>query len=82
MITIQYFGVLKDRVGIAQEEMGWESGNTETLLAELKARNEIWADALAPERVFRVVINDEIMYETAPIQKGDRVAILPPVTGG
>lgn len=82
MITIQYFGVLKDRVGIAQEEMAWESGNTETLLAELKARNEIWADALAAERVFRVVINDEIMYEVAPIQKGDRVAILPPVTGG
>lgn len=82
MITIQYFGVLKDRVGIAQEEMAWESGNTETLLVELKARNETWADALAPERVFCVVINDEIMYETAPIQKGDRVAILPPVTGG
>lgn len=82
MITIQYFGVLKDRVGIAQEEMAWESGNTETLLAELKARNETWVDALAPERVFRVVINDEIMYEVAPIQKGDRIAILPPVTGG
>lgn len=82
MITIQYFGVLKDRVGLAQETIVWESGNTETLLTELRARDEMWADALAPERVFRVVINDEIMYEVAPIQKGDRVAILPPVTGG
>ncbi|MGL4674963.1 MAG: MoaD/ThiS family protein [Wohlfahrtiimonas sp.] len=82
MITIQYFGVLKDRVGIAEETIAWESGNTETLLSELKARNETWADALAPERVFRVVINDEIQYEVAPIQKGDRIAILPPVTGG
>ena len=82
MITVQYFGVLKDRVGVAQEELAWESGNTEALLDQLKARNDIWADALAPERVFRVVINDEIMYEVAPIQKGDRVAILPPVTGG
>ena len=82
MITIQYFGVLKDRVGVAEETIAWESGDTETLLIELKTRNETWADALAPERVFRVVINDEIMYEVAPIQKGDRVAILPPVTGG
>ena len=82
MITIQYFGVLKDRVGIAEETIAWDSGDTEALLIELKARNETWADALAPERVFRVVINDEIMYEVATIQKGDRVAILPPVTGG
>ena len=82
MITIQYFGVLKDRVGIAEETITWETGNTETLLAELKARNETWADALAPDRVFRVVINDDIMYEVASIHKGDRVAILPPVTGG
>lgn len=82
MITIQYFGVLKDRVGIAEETIAWETGDTETLLAELKARNEIWADALAVGRVFRVVINDEIMYEVTPIHKGDRVAILPPVTGG
>lgn len=82
MITIQYFGVLKDRVGIAEETIAWHGGDTETLLAELKARNEIWADALAPERVFRMVINDEIMYEAAPIRQGDRVAILPPVTGG
>ena len=82
MITIQYFGVLKDRVGIAEETIAWDSGDTEALLIELKARNETWADALAPERVFRVVINDEIMYEIAVIQKGDRIAILPPVTGG
>ncbi|GAA5093333.1 MoaD/ThiS family protein [Wohlfahrtiimonas larvae] len=82
MITIQYFGVLKDRVGLAQEEIAWESGDTEKLLTELRARDDIWSDALAPERVFRIVLNDEILYEVAPVKKGDRVAILPPVTGG
>lgn len=82
MITIQYFGVLKDRVGVAEENFAWESGNTETLLELLKARDETWADALAPERVFRMVVNDEIVYEATKIEKGDRVAILPPVTGG
>lgn len=82
MITIQYFGVLKDRVGIAEETIAWESGNTEMLLTELRARNAIWSEALAPDRVFRVVVNDEIMYDNALIHKGDRIAILPPVTGG
>ncbi len=81
-ITIQYFGVLKDRVGLDQEEIAWESGNTESLLALLKSRSPDWAEALAPERVFRVVVNDEIVYQTTDLQKGDRVAILPPVTGG
>lgn len=82
MITIQYFGVLKDRVGVAMEDFEWESGDTEQLLAQLKARGNVWEDALAPDRVFRLVVNDEIVYEVTPIQKGDRVAILPPVTGG
>lgn len=82
MITIQYFGVLKDQLGIAQETLDWDSGDTELLLMQLRARDELWAESLASERVFRVVVNDEIMYETTAIQKGDRIAILPPVTGG
>lgn len=82
MITVQYFGVLKDRVGLDQETIAWESGSSDELLEMLRARDNDWAEALAAERVFRVVINDEIIYESKPLIKGDRVAILPPVTGG
>lgn len=82
MITVQYFGVLKDRLGVTEETIAWESGDSEVLLLNLRARNADWAEALAEDRVFRVVINDEIVYEPTPIQKGDKVAILPPVTGG
>lgn len=82
MITIQYFGVLKDRLGLSEESIAWETGDSEKLLLDLRARNAEWAEALAEDRVFRVVINDEIVYETTPINKGDKVAILPPVTGG
>lgn len=82
MITIQYFGVLKDRLGVTEETVTWEAGDSEKLLSDLRSRNDEWAEALAEDRVFRVVINDEIIYEATLIQKGDRVAILPPVTGG
>lgn len=82
MITIQYFGVLKDRLGVVEETVEWESGDSEKLLSDLRSRNNEWAETLAEDRVFRVVINDEIVYEKTTIAKGDRVAILPPVTGG
>lgn len=82
MITVQYFGVLKDRVGMSQEQVAWETGDTTLLLESLRGRNDIWAEALAADRVFRVVVNDEIVYDATPLAKGDRVAILPPVTGG
>lgn len=82
MITIQYFGVLKDRLGVTEESIEWANGDTDALLNVLRARNDEWQAALAPERVFRVVVNDEIIYQATNIQSGDRVAILPPVTGG
>ncbi|MBS7820700.1 MoaD/ThiS family protein [Wohlfahrtiimonas chitiniclastica] len=82
MITIQYFGVLKDRLGVTEESIEWANGDTDALLNVLRARSDEWQAALAPERVFRVVVNDEIIYQAINIQSGDRVAILPPVTGG
>ncbi len=82
MITITYFGNLKDQLQCAQESIEWESGTTEDLLALLRGRSELWSSALAPENVFRVVVNEEMTFSTTDIAAGDRVALLPPVTGG
>ncbi len=82
MITITYFGNLKDKLNREQEEFAWERGSTEELLEELRQRGEIWAEALAPENVFRVVVNEEISFAPVEVNAGDRVALLPPVTGG
>ncbi len=82
MITITYFGNLKDQLRCNEESIAWESGDTAQLLTQLRARDEVWNSALAPEKIFRVVVNDEIVFAPVALKSGDRVAFLPPVTGG
>lgn len=55
---------------------------TDKLLQDLRQRNEVWAEALAEKNVFRLVVNQQVVYQPVAIKEGDEVAILPPVTGG
>ncbi len=82
MITITYFGNLKDQLQCVEETIAWESGDTESLLTFLRDRGDLWAKALAVENIFRVVVNEEITFSATKIVSGDKVALLPPVTGG
>lgn len=82
MITILYFGVLKQHLHTAQEQLVWAGGTGDDLLALLHARGEEWASALAKEKVFRLVINKRISTWQDTIPDGAEVGLLPPVTGG
>ncbi len=81
-ITLLYFGVLKDTLGCSTETLAWDGGTTATLLDLLRGRGEDWAQALAPGKVFRLVVNQQIVRGDAVIPDGAEVGILPPVTGG
>jgi sulfur-carrier protein len=82
MIRVLYFGVLKEHLGCAEESLAWSGGHTGDLLALLRARGADWAEALAPGKVFRLVVDQQIVRGDAPIADGAEVGILPPVTGG
>lgn len=82
MIKIRYFGFLKEILQIEEEELTWQDGNSEDLLHFLRNRNVTWSDALAKENIFRLAINQRIIYQPTPLHSGDEIAILPPVTGG
>ncbi|MDO4704985.1 MAG: MoaD/ThiS family protein [Comamonadaceae bacterium] len=82
MITIQYFGALKQLQPAGTETLPWSGGTTDDLLALLRRRGPDWEQALQPQRIFKIAINQQLMHERAPIADGDQVAILPPVTGG
>jgi molybdopterin synthase sulfur carrier subunit len=82
MIRVLYFGVLRDALGRGQEDLEWQAGSTSDLLTLLRARGDDWAQALAPERVFRLVVNQQIVLGETAIADGAEVGILPPVTGG
>lgn len=84
MITITYFGMFKQLQPSGTETLAWTGGTTEDLLAQLRQRGPHWATALQPGRIFKLAINQQLLRSdaAAPIQDGDEVALLPPVTGG
>lgn len=82
MITITYFGSLKQLRPEGSEALPWAGGTTEDLLGHLRRRGPQWAHALAPGRVFRVAVNRRLSSTPLAIADGDDVALLPPVTGG
>lgn len=80
-ISILYFGRLKDVLGRDGETLAFH-GSGDALLTLLRARGDDWAEALAPGKVFRLVVNQQIVRGDAIISDGAEVGILPPVTGG
>ncbi len=84
MINILYFARLRERLGCHEERLELPAGvgTITDLLAYLRARGGIWAEALGEGERLMSAVNQEIAHPQAPIGDGDEVAIFPPVTGG
>lgn len=82
MITILYFGVLKQRLGVAQEQVAWGGGTGRELLHFLQRRGGAWVEALEEDRIFRLAVDKQIVGWDVRIPDGAEVGLLPPVTGG
>lgn len=83
-LTLLYFARLREDLDVAQEHIafGAEVANVGALLKTLRQRGSPWAQALAPERSFRVAVNHTLAEDSNALADGDEVALFPPVTGG
>lgn len=85
-MTIQliFLARLRERFGVAREAfiLPPQVATVADLLAELRSRGGAFAEELAPQRAFRVAVNQEVVASEHPVRAGDEVAIFPPVTGG
>jgi molybdopterin synthase sulfur carrier subunit len=52
------------------------------LVEQLRARDSRWTEAFAPERQWRVAVNQQMASAATPVRPGDEIAFFPPVTGG
>ncbi len=77
-ITVQYFALLRERRGMAEEHV-WTSARTAAdVYDELDARHGF---ELERGRL-KLVINEEFADWSSEITEGDTIVFIPPVAGG
>ena len=83
-MRIRYFAWLKQRIGVAEEQVSPppDVADVAGLLAWLKAKGAPYETAFEPDDVIRVAVNQVHAGRDAPVNPGDEVAFFPPVTGG
>ncbi len=83
-MKLLYFAWLKDKTGVAAEEVALPAEVTTVaeLLAWLSARGPGYAEALADLSAIRVAVNQVYAKPGDPVAPDDEVALFPPVTGG
>ncbi|MDT7933407.1 MAG: molybdopterin converting factor subunit 1 [Sphingomonadaceae bacterium] len=82
MITVLYFGWVREGIGMDEERIEDAPATVAELLPVLAERSPAHAEALRVPARLRFAINQEIAPDDAQIPPGAEVAIFPPVTGG
>lgn len=75
---IHYFGLLGERRGLADEVCSLSATTAAEVFAVLAASHPL---GIARSSL-RVAVNDELVPWDHPLQDGDRIALLPPMSGG
>jgi molybdopterin synthase sulfur carrier subunit len=75
---VSYFGMLAERRGLAEENVSHSSETPAALYASLDAQHHL---GLAVSDL-RAAVDDEFVSWNHTLKDGDRVAFLPPMSGG
>lgn len=74
---IHYFGLLAERRGLAEETVRHAALTPAELYQDLLSKHP-----LLPQQDLRAAVNDEFVSWHHVLQDNDRVAFLPPMSGG
>ncbi|MDQ7039248.1 MAG: molybdopterin converting factor subunit 1 [Aquificota bacterium] len=78
MLKVMYFSVLRERIGKSEEEIEFR-GTVGDLKKLLKEKHPEVSDLI--DRV-RFAVNEEYVEEGYKLKGDERVALIPPVSGG
>ena len=79
-LTILYFGIMRERLGIGEETVEVDAGATvETLMSRL---SDLHPDLAAGVDSVRVAVNRDYVDSSRVLSDNDEVAVIPPVSGG
>ena len=77
-VTVQYFAILREQRGLADEKLTTSATSLTALYDELRARHRF---TLPADRI-RAAVNDAFVPSSSPLREGDRIVFIPPVAGG
>ncbi len=77
-IRVQYFALFREERGCSMEQLDTEAGTPAELYAELKAAHGFRLEA---EQI-RVAVGSAYVDMSHPLQDGDTLTLIPPVSGG
>ncbi|MBL8995676.1 MAG: MoaD/ThiS family protein [Spirochaetia bacterium] len=77
-LHLEYFAVLREKRGLGKEDITSSAKTPRELYAELSVKYHF----SLPEKEVKVAVNDEFSDWNKPLQNGDRVVFIPPVSGG
>ncbi|WP_278923300.1 MULTISPECIES: molybdopterin converting factor subunit 1 [Pseudophaeobacter] len=81
-MDIVYFAWVRERIGLAREEVETSAATVADLVTELSGREERYAAAFADLSALRVALDQELSDFDAPLVGVREVAFFPPMTGG
>lgn len=84
MVTLLYFASLRETVGVSREQVSLPHGasTVSAVVDQLRQRDTRWTEAFAPNKTWRVAVNQQMANASTPVRAGDEIAFFPPVTGG
>jgi len=77
-IQLYYFALLQDQRGLAEEQLQIEPQTVSQLYSALKTQHQF---TLKPEAL-RISVNEQFVSWDTPLEDGDEVVFIPPVSGG
>lgn len=81
MITVKFFAVLRERLGLAETQVDADVSTVQELVQVLKQQSERYAKELDRYQLL-CAVNQNLLPLTTKVKDGDEVALFPPVTGG
>jgi molybdopterin synthase sulfur carrier subunit len=79
---ILYFAWLRERIGLAREQIDSDAATAAELVDELRGREDRYAAAFADLSALRVALDQELAAFDTPLGTAREIAFFPPMTGG
>lgn len=81
-LDVLYFAWVRERIGVAKEQVATDAATVADLVAELSGREERYKLAFQDMTVVKIAIDQAMAPLDAPLSGAREVAFFPPMTGG